>query len=334
MVKVFDIFLDPPLNRKGFSAGSRLTGRVVVEVDEAKAYRQIEISFVGCGKVEWSKGSGEDSETHRAREEYLCEAVIVWGHNLREEEGGTLPAGHHEFPFVFSIPESCPSSYETKGGSSRLDAWIRYTLTGRISTKGALKADHTTEKRVTVTREQNLGQAHEEPVRLGSQEYEGCLWCVSGPVDLTVEIPRSGFNVGDKIPLSVSLENGSSHSPRVEASLVKKVKLKAQSHLLNKSPQKVVCECSDQCRAGSTTTWDPQTLIVPDVHATMETPGGMIKISYEVSVCVGLRFGKRVEVGIPVSIVENSALSKYEPTAENGATLVTVTSEQYQPWNT
>lgn len=302
MVKVFDICLEPPAGGKGYLSGSRVTGRVVVEVDEEKNYRKIEISFLGCGKVEWTEGSGEDSETHTAREEYLRETVIVWGDGSREGQCGALPAGHHEFPFTFTIAESCPVSYETDRGSYKLNAWIRYTLTGRISTKGALKADHTTERRVTITTEHNLPPANAEPVIVQSQSVECCLCCVSGPVDLMVEVPRTGFTVGEGIPLSISLENGTSRSLTIGASLVKNVSLKAQGQVLS---QKVVYVWSDPYRAGSSVTWNPQMPIVPDGHATIETPGRMITLSYEVKVhVVGLRFAQRkLEVTIPVVIL-------------------------------
>ena len=332
MVKVFEICLEPPTGGKGYSSGCQVTGRVVVEVDEAKNYRQIDISFVGCGKVEWTKGSGEDSETYKAREEYSHETVTVWD-SSREGHSGTLPAGHHEFPFTFSIPESCPSSYETERGSSNLDAWIRYTLTGQISTKGALKANHTTEKRVIVTKEPSLQPANAEPVRQRSQTVKGCLSCVSGPVDLTVEIPRSGFTVGEKIPLSVSLENGSGRSLRVEAALVKNVALKARGHGLKRPPQKVVSVSSNPYRAGSSVSWNPQTLIVPDGHATMETPGRMIKVSYEVRVHVGLRFGQKLEVSISVVIGHSDSPEHVVEKFSSTTTAVTVPTDDYQPWN-
>ena len=338
MVKVFEISLEPSSSGKGYLAGSKLTGKLVVETDAEKNYRLIEVSLAGTGKVEWTEGGGEESETRRAKEEFLREAVTVWGDDLGEGQSGTLSVGRHEFPFTFSIPELCPSSYETQRASSSLDAWIRYVLTGRISTRGALKADHTVEKTITVIKELRLQQT--EPVRQQNQDTEGFLCCVSGPVALTAELPHSGFTVGDTIPLSISVENGSTHNVRVEASLAKRVKLKARSHVLKKPLHIVVKESSSPIRSRSSTTWNPQTLIVPDVPTSMESLGGMITISYEVKVQVGLRLGQRLEVSIPVTIGNVASPGQDHVSGGSGVTSITtpvagrtVTTEQYQPWD-
>ena len=338
MVKVFEVIVEPPPCPKGYLAGSQLTGRAVLETDAEKNYRLIAVSLVGTGKVEWTEGGGEESETRKAKEEFLHETVTVWGDDLGEGQSGTLSAGRHEFPFTFSIPDSCPSSYETQRASSNLDAWIRYVLTGRISTRGALKADHTVEKAVTVVKE--LRPQLTEPARQQRQDTEGFLCCVSGPVAVTAELPYTGFAVGDRIPLSINVENGTTHNVRVEASLAKRVKLKARSHVLKKPLHIVVQECSGPFRSRSTATWNPQTLIVPDVPTTMESLGGMITISYEVKVQVGLRLGRNLEVSIPVEIgniaPSNQGLEAGGPVVTSVTTSVagrTVTTEQYQPWN-
>jgi hypothetical protein len=331
MVKAFEISVDAPPSPKGHVSGSKVTGRVVVENDEAKSYRQIQISLAGSGKVEWTAGSGEESETHRAREEYLNETATLWED---EGESGSLPAGRHEFPFAFSLPESCPSSYETEGGSSNLDAWIRYVLTGRISTRGALKADHTLEKRVMVFKEVHLEQASFEPTRRVVQGSEGCLCCVSGPVTMTVALSRSSFSQGEGIPLSIELENASSRDLRPEATLVKRARLKARGHTLKPPPQVVMREkCSKSFTARSTSSWSCETPAVPEGHSTMEAPGGMITVSYEVTVHVGLGLGQRLEVCFPVTIGD-SVITDVGHTPATSAEGRTVTTDQYQPWNT
>ena len=322
MVKVFNISLEPPTSPNGYLSGSNISGKVVVVNDQAKNYKQIGVSFVGSGKVEWTVGNGEESETHKAKEEYLCESEIVWGGVLGEGQSGTLSAGRHEFPFTFYIPESCPSSYETDGGSSRLDVWIRYVLTARISTKGALKADHTAEKRITVVQE-FIQQTNSEPIRRENLGSEGCLCCVSGPVALTAELPYSSFMVGERIPLSISVENTTTHDLRVEAKLVKRLRLKAQSHEFKRASQSVARECKEPFRSRTGTKWNPQMLLVPDGHATLETPGGMIVVSYEVRVHLGLRYGQTLEVSIPV-MIENVTSSDHV-TCQGFASGVTMT---------
>ena len=299
MVKVFEIVLNDPPSPRGFVSGSKLTGKAVVKIDEGKSYRLIEVGLTGSGKIKWTEGHGEESETHRATEDYVNQNLTLWGADL---EADTLAAGHHEFPFAFSIPESCPPSWEAElGSSSTADAWIRYVLTGRISTRGALKADHTVEQRVRISRVTRLTSTATKPVRREVEGSECCLCCVSGPIVLAAELPRSGFMAGERIPLDAEVENGSSRDLRAEASLVKLVKLKASGNVKRLSTA-VVRETSNPFRGGSTTNWCPEMEAVPDGHITMETPGGMIMVAYEVRVHLGLRLGQKLEVSFPVHI--------------------------------
>lgn len=340
MVKVFEVCLEPSASLKGYVSGSNITGTLLVVTDEDKNYRRIEISFVGSGKAEWTEGSGDESETYKAKEEYLHETVTVWGDGQQGESlEGILTAGRHEFPFTFSIPESCPSSYETVRGSSNLDAWVRYVITGRITTKGALKAGHTVEKRVPVIQGLCLPRATFEPVRLQNQGSEGCLCCASGPVALSIELPHSGFTVGQEISFIADLENGSTYNLRIEATLMKKIKLKAHSHVLNKKPCQIVLQArSEPFRARSTAAWNTTLPAIPDGHVTMETPGGMITILYELKFQVGLVLGQKLEVSTAIIIGDATAPNHSDG---NGETLParpkagrTVDTNQYEPWTT
>lgn len=305
MVHLFEINLESPPSPKGYSCGSELIGTVVVETGEDKNYQQIEVSLEGSGKVRWTTGSGDNSETHTANESYVNESLTVWSD---EGHSRILTAGHHEFPFAFSIPNSCPSSYQEKKGS--LNAWIRYVVKARIANKGMLKFDHSVEKQITVVREVRLDHTTAEPVRKEKNTSEGCFCFLSGPIVLTAELPRSGFVAGDRIPLSVFVENGSTSNLTIGASLIRKVQYKAGMKRMKNSYIEVE-EFSNYFNGRSTATWPPEKLIVPDVLATLETPAGMISISYEVKVRVNLRLLQTLEVSIPVTIGDVPFCSDY-----------------------
>ena len=340
MVKVFEIVLDDPPSPRGFLCGSRVAGKVVVEVDEPKSYRLIDIALVGSGKAEWTEESGDGSETHRAKEEYLRESATLW---RGEDDSDTLSAGRHEFPFAFSLPDSCPPSWEatqsgSRSGSSSTVAWVRYVLTARISTRGPLKADHATEERVRLYRE---GVRPEENKSTGAARQEvrgsdGLLCCLTGPVVLTAELPSSQFATGERIPITVEAENGGSRDLRAEVSLFERVRLKATSHVKRAPPRTVVRETSSPLRSGSTSTWTSELPAVPDTAVAMETPGGMIRVSYEVTVCVGLRLGQRLEVCFPVAIFHGTSHSSASGDCggDEASAGKIVTADQYQPWTT
>ena len=153
-------------------------------------------------------------------------------------------------------------------------------------------------------------RATADPVRLQDQGTVGCLCCASGPVALSIELPRSVFTAGKAIPLIADLENGTAHGVRVEATLVKRVKLKAHGHVLRKPAQPVVQASSEPFRARSTATWNTELPAIPDTHATLETPGGMIAISYELKVHVGLGLGQKLEASTPI-IIERASVGQW-----------------------
>lgn len=296
MVKVFEIVLDDPPVPRGFPSGSKLSGRVLIEADEEKTYRLIEIGFTGSGKVTWAEGHGDERERRRANEEYVRDKVTLWEEG---EQSLALPEGRHEFPFTFCIPDTCPSSLEADLKSSTAEARISYVLSGRITTKGALKADHTVDKTVRIVKETSNTQSSAEPLRQFDEGTECCLCCVSGAVVLSAELPQSGFSPGESIPLAAEVVNGTSRDLRVEASLVEVTRLKA-GHSVKRVSRMLLQELSHPFRGRSTSLWSSEMGRIPEGPTTIETPGGMISISYEVRVRLGLRLGQKLEVSFPV----------------------------------
>ena len=339
MVKVFAILLDNSPTPGGFPQGSRVTGKAVVEVDEAKSYKHIEVSLAGSGNVEWTEGSGEDSETHRAKKEYFRETGTVWSGGGDDSATSALPAGRHEFPFAFSLPDTCPPSWELVSSSPTHVAWIRYAVTARICTRGALKADHTVEERVRVVGETTRADEDEsDPARREASGSDGWLCCAVGQLALSAELPRSGFCAGDTIPLTVEAENGGSRDRTAAVTLIEKVRLKVRSHVTRPPPRTVVRVNTSPFRAGSTSTWSSELPPVPDGPITMETPGGMITVYYEVRVRMGLQFRQRLEVSFPVIVAHSRTSSHSDSTGDSvrviSDTMKMIPTDSYQPWNT
>ena len=221
---------------------------------------------MGSGKVKWTE-EGEDGETHRATEEYARESKTLWGGEDTNEDHGSFSAGRHEFPFALSVPASCPSSWEAELGASGTDAWVRYVLTGRIRPKGALKIDHTTEKRINIVTELRLPRDSLEPVRHQAEALDRWLCCASGTVAFAAELPQSGFTAREQIPVFVEVENGSSRDLTCEAALVERVRLRAGRHL-KKTSKTVAKKTSYPLGAGSTVSWSCE---VPAVRCRMRS---------------------------------------------------------------
>ena len=103
-----------------------------------------------------------------------------------------------------------------------------------------------------------------QPVSKEVQKTVCCLCCASGPIVITARIPRSGFCIGkDKIPLEVSVENGSNKTIRqIQAFIQKNVVYTAQSiHSYESKALKAVS--SGPISAHNSTVFRPEPIEIP-----------------------------------------------------------------------
>uniref|UniRef100_A0ACB8F1N2 Uncharacterized protein n=2 Tax=Sphaerodactylus townsendi TaxID=933632 RepID=A0ACB8F1N2_9SAUR len=92
-----------------FSPGESVAGRVVVELSGPARLGALHLHARGCARVHWSEArSGGSStaytQTYGDRLDFLSHRQLL----LAPADGGEatlLPAGRHEFPFAFQLPE-------------------------------------------------------------------------------------------------------------------------------------------------------------------------------------------------------------------------------------
>ena len=296
MVKEFKIVLNAPAQGV-FFPGSEVSGILVVEVDEPKSYKNIQVTLVGQAHVSWSEssGSGENQTTHTytSNETYINLRVIVW--TKEQVPTQELHAGIHNFPFQFQLPARLPSSFQGTIG------WIRYYVEGRIGT-GMLKFDHTVKVPITVVEVVDINISPlQTPLHAEKQKTLCCLLCASAPITLNVELPRHGFCYGDIIPLKVTLENGSSRRLRLRAQLIPVIVYTAQGHQY-RCPQIVVASIITRykqpirvpCTGGP---WLQLATINPTLRSC-----GIISIEYFLRVSAIVPWGLNLAVDMAVTI--------------------------------
>ena len=199
-----------------FYPGSELEGKLIFDLSEPKAYHYVSLTLVGEAH---SFGKG-NSSGHVSRQ-YINSEVIVWNKELATD--GRLRSGHHHFPFQFTLPnDNLPASLRSDPNPNLY--FIRYYVRGRIGT-GSLKFDHTVEVdfRLVELVDINL-PALQQPVGGEVQKTTGSWFCASGQITLTAECPRSGYCVGEAIPVSITVENGGTQQIQVSVELWKKVR--------------------------------------------------------------------------------------------------------------
>lgn len=292
MVKNLKIVLDQDSCQDYYRPGSVVSGSLVVELDAAKKINQITVYLEGIGQVNWAQHIGKISSAKSSEELYVYLENVAWTNS--KSENGTLPAGTHVFPFSFTLPVRCPSSFQDDIGT------ISYSVQGKVTSDWP-KLDHGVFHEIKVLKEISTDiLAVQRPVQEGKQKKIG-FWCGGyGMISYVVQLPCVGFHVGEEIPIQVTIDNGSRRPIRVKAALVLRMAYLAPSalKLLNKF---LFVKKSALLSAHSTAVWSPSKFIVPEIQSAI-TWSNIIKSFYCVWITVEIPWALDSSLRIPILI--------------------------------
>ena len=303
MVKEFKIVVDKPGAQADsapgsdsvFYSGSEVTGKVVVRVDEPQSYEDIKVSLKGKGRVHWTEerivtDTAEDgTQTQRtetiefeSKKVFVDAKIELWDKDKSPDR--CLPPGEHSFQFSFSLPAHSPSSFEGEHGT------IKYSLKAKIDGH----EDHKTKAKVKVAEVVDINTAAlNKPVRLEKEKTICCLCCASGPITTNVELPRTGYCIGENVPLEVTVENGSSRNLTITARLLENVTFSAEGRVRYGQTVTHVDLRSQQIGPNATYSW------TPEEHKFLVSPTNPVIIDVGI---IKREFTLRVAVDIPDAI--------------------------------
>jgi hypothetical protein len=343
-----------------YYSGTTIAGNVLLSVDEPKSYKRILVQFSGRSYVHWTErhreghhhhghgghGSGNHhvgsghrhhgghggSGRHHSRsghhdnqvtrsftssETYADLEATVWDNQQSPE--GKLGAGQHSWPFRFDVPPTTPSSFEGSVGH------IRYSLKAKIVT-GLLKFDHNVEVPVPVQQLMKISDPRLlQPQRQEVQKTICCLCCASGPIVLTVAVPKTGFLLGESFQLNASLENGSSRQLTISANIVENATYYAQGHHC-RSGKTLASVGSDEIDPQTTKNWDP-TIQIPattDVAIILESSCRNIHVVYSLNVTCQIPGAIDLSTSFPLALGncqdqgQSTAAAAFPPTLQPG----------------
>lgn len=116
-------------------------------------------------------------------------------------------AGEHNYDFKCQLPSPLPYSVYEKYGR------IRYILTAKLDLPwlSALTFDMQTHRIITVVRCEDLNRFREVNLACEAERVKTFgFWCFkSDQLVIKVSLPRTGFALGEKIPVTVKLQNDS-----------------------------------------------------------------------------------------------------------------------------
>ena len=216
MGKDFRLELNYPSGQEVYLTPGEVSGNVVVVTDKPKSYNAISITLKGCADVYFSIGK----TGYRSHEDYINDVIVLW--NQEQIPNRVLNPGQYVLPFRFVLRRGLPRSFAGPHG------YIRYTVEAKLL-KGLLHINKKVSVFIQVVNRVNINvPALMSPARFEKERTICCLCCASPSISLTVNVPRIGFCIGEGIPLTASVDNGSGRIITLRATVYKVVTFHAQ----------------------------------------------------------------------------------------------------------
>lgn len=299
MVKVFRLDLDSQ-NQRVYSARDVVTGVVVVETDKPEHFNAITVTLKGYAEVEWSEtfssSDGNNTTTttyvYHAKEEYVNETAMMW--HKEEVDSGALEPGKYAFPFRFPLlSEKLPSSFEGKYGH------IRYQVEAKIST-GTFHFDKKVFVNIRVADRFDINvSALMSPCQYEIDKKVFSLLGSNAPISLTVSLPRTGFYVGEGIPLSASLDNGSGRTVTLRTTIKSTETFHAEGETRTHAHDLIIFQ-SPPVAEHTTFQWSPADLIaIPSTTPTISNCG-IISLDYTLVIEAVIPWARNAVIKIPI----------------------------------
>ena len=301
MVKDFRLELN---SQEAYTIPGEVTGNVVVVTDQAKSYNAIRVTFRGYADVHWTETESETdsngesrSVTHHysSHEDYFNTVIVLW--NQEQISNRVLNPGHYVFPFRFEFPSGrLPSSFVGSSGH------IRYEVEARIST-GLFHFDKKVSAIIQVVDRVDINvPALMSPVQYEEEKTICCLCCASPSISLTVNVPRTGFCIGEVIPFTATLDNGSGRIITLIASVNQKVTFRAQQSTRWDTQRLDAIQSRQAAQARSTFQWIPtKQLAIMSAIPTIANCG-IISLEYNLRVEAVIPWSRNAVINIPITL--------------------------------
>ncbi|XP_066558078.1 arrestin domain-containing protein 4 [Amia ocellicauda] len=310
-VKTLGIVFDE--DKGGYCGGETVSGHVLLDVSAPLRMRAISVVARGCARVSWSEGPGSPiSPIHSARTPaWQCPSsshgvggelqYLHAAQTLREATGSgnqegfiSLPAGKHEFPFSFQLPQGpLVTSFSGKNGS--VHYWVTAVLQRPSTQDQCVHREFPVISHIDVNSPALLC-----PISTNKEMMVGC-WCfTSGPISLSAKIDRKGYCNGEAIPIYAEIENCSSRLIVPKAAIYQ-----TQTCLTNGKTktfkQEVASVRGNHIASGTTDTWNGKTLKIPPVSASILNCS-ILRVEYCLAIMVQIPGAKKLRVELPLVI--------------------------------
>ena len=277
-----------------------MSGLLHFTLTEAKSYKYIEIRLYGGGQVRWSEtydsGSGESHSrrtvTYQSEETYVHKARILWSSD--QSPHGKIGPGTYDLPFQFVLPPNCLSSFQGSVGS------ISYTLHGLIKT-GLLHQDHRIQAALQVNKITDINIPQLLMALRQLKKKKVGFFFFGKDVQFTVSLSRTGFCIGQNLPVTVSVVNDSSRRIKMRASIRRYTHYYAQGKTYHDRERKLVSVTTPDVAPQSEQVLNIEDLIIPTVEPSFYE-SQIIKMQYFLKVKAVIPWARNSSVMIPITL--------------------------------
>ncbi|KAK7119665.1 hypothetical protein R3I94_021480 [Phoxinus phoxinus] len=290
--KIFALKLDGP-DDTVYSSGEMISGVVVLELNRETKVRAMRVLGRGVATAHWlenrSVGVNTVYNDYTSKTTYFRKRL----HLIRDNgELTVLPAGRHEYPFSFQLPEeTLVTSFEGKHGSIRY--WVKVKLHRPWATVKKIKKEFTVIEPIDINTPSLLAS------QAGSKEKMARIWYRNcGQVSITAKIDRKGYTPGEVIPVFAEFDNSTSRSVMPKAFITQTQTFIARGTM--KQKRAVVATLSgDIVGAHRRETWHGRAIKIPPVGPSI-LQCRIIKVEYMLRVCVDVPGTSKLSLELPL----------------------------------
>ncbi|XP_009470155.1 PREDICTED: arrestin domain-containing protein 2 [Nipponia nippon] len=277
-----------------YGSGELLHGRVQLELRGTVRLRVLEVYACGRATVHWVEGRSVGLNT--IYHDYTAYQTFLYRHCQLIPDNGeitVLPAGRHEFPFTFQLPETLATSFEGKHGSVRY--WVKAKLHRPWSTVKKVKKEFTVIEPIDINTPALLAP------QAGAKEKLARAWyCNRGQVSVTAKIDRKGYTPGEVIPIFAEIDNCTSRAVVPKAAIIQTQTFIARG--TKKQKKSVVTSIvGDSIAAGKREVWHGRALKIPPVGPSI-LQCRIIQVDYSLKVCVDIPGTSKLLLELPLVI--------------------------------
>ncbi|XP_026775283.1 arrestin domain-containing protein 2 isoform X2 [Pangasianodon hypophthalmus] len=292
-IRRFAVELDRPGGEAVYSSGETVSGRVLLDLHRHMDIRALKVQGTGVASAHWLEHRGVGVNT--VYNDYTSKITYFRKRQHLIPDNGeltTLPAGRHEYPFSFQLPEeTLVTSFEGKHGSIRY--WVKVKLHRPWALVKKIKKEFTVIEPIDINTPSLLAP------QAGTKEKMARVWYHNfGQVSVTAKIDRKGYTPGEVIPVFAEFDNATSRSVVPKAYITQTQTFIARGTM--KQKQAVVATlCGDAVGARRRETWHGRAIKIPPVGPSI-LQCRIIKVEYMLRVCVDIPGTSKLSLELPL----------------------------------